>query len=72
MNDDKEDDFWNALGGRRDAKSSSDFNKPILEPRLFHITEKRAYEIFNFTQTVLQFITRTNKSHILHLIGFGI
>merc|ERR1712126_77751 len=35
------------------AKMVDDFNKPSLEPRLFHITEKRAFEIFNFKSSDL-------------------
>jgi len=49
MGDDGEEQFWSTLGlSSSDVKMVDDFNKPSLEPRLFHITEKRAFEIFNF------------------------
>ena len=53
MGDDGEEQFWSTLGlSSSDVKMVDDFNKPSLQPRLFHITEKRAFEIFNFKPSV--------------------
>ena len=54
MGDDGEDQFWSILGvSKDDTVVTPDFlNRPILEPRLFHITEKRPYEINNFRKSV--------------------
>ena len=54
MGDDGEDQFWSILGvSKDDTVVTPDFlNRPILEPRLFHITEKRPYEINNFSKSV--------------------
>ena len=52
------DDFWEALGGQGDySKVAVDFDKPILDPRLFHCKEMsngslRAIEINNFDKNV--------------------
>jgi len=56
------DDFWSALGGgpTSDFRSTrAGLNRPILPPRLFHITARpgrkvRAFEIFHFKQTDLE------------------
>lgn len=51
-----EDLFWTTLGVDAESvlKSSDDaFNKPVLDPRLFHITPKRVFEIFNFQKSDL-------------------
>jgi len=51
-----EDVFWTTLGVDAESvlKSSDDaFNKPVLDPRLFHITPKRVFEIFNFQKSDL-------------------
>jgi len=48
------DDFWDALGGKGDySRAAVNFDKPILEPRLFHCKEMsngtlRALEINHF------------------------
>lgn len=49
------DEFWEALGGKNDySKTALDFNKPILEPRLFHCQESgRVVKISNFEQNDL-------------------
>lgn len=54
-----EDLFWTTLGVDAESvlKSSDDaFNKPVLDPRLFHITPKRVFEIFNFQKSVSSII----------------
>jgi len=54
------DDFWEALGGQGDySKVAVDFDKPILDPRLFHCKEMsngslRAIEINNFDKNDMQ------------------
>ena len=52
------DEFWDALGGKGEySQVAVDFDKPILEPRLFHCKEMsngtlRALEINHFEQPV--------------------
>ena len=52
------DDFWDALGGKGDySRAAVNFDKPILEPRLFHCKEMsngslRALEINHFEKGV--------------------
>ena len=48
--DEDEDEFWKHVGNKDDVKSSRGLNKPLLEPRLFHLTKSRAFEIFNFSK----------------------
>jgi gelsolin len=53
------EEFWAGIGGQGDySKCAVDFDKPILEPRLFHCKEMssgvlKAIEINNFDQSVL-------------------
>ena len=50
-----EDVFWTTLGVDPESvlkSSDDDYNKPVLEPRLFHITQRRAFEINNFQKSV--------------------
>ena len=47
------DEFWDALGGKGDySRSAVNFDKPILEPRLFHCSGLRAIEINHFEKDV--------------------
>ena len=52
------DDFWDALGGKGDySRAAVNFDKPLLEPRLFHCKEMsngslRALEINHFEKGV--------------------
>ena len=53
----EEDTFWEALGGKEDYSAGVDINRPVLNPRLFHVVLKesgavRANEIYNFEQKV--------------------
>ena len=52
------DDFWDTLGGKGDySRAAVNFDKPLLEPRLFHCKEMsngslRALEINHFEKGV--------------------
>ena len=54
MGDDGEDQFWSILGVSKDDAlvTPEILNRPLLEPRLFHITARRPFEINNFKKSV--------------------
>ena len=54
IGDDGEDQFWSILGVSKDDAlvTPEILNRPLLEPRLFHITARRPFEINNFKKSV--------------------
>ena len=48
------EEFWTILGAEPGSEigDTDGVNAPILSPRLFHVTARRAWEIFNFRRSV--------------------
>ena len=54
MGEDGEDEFWSILGTDKEATlyTAETINRPLGEPRLFHVAVKRLFEISDFKKDV--------------------
>ena len=54
MGEEGEEEFWSILGADKEATlyTAERINRPLGEPRLFHVAVKRLFEISDFKKDV--------------------
>ena len=67
------EEFWAILGSEPGSEIPNQelLTGPVLSPRLFHVTARRAWEIFNFKQAVTFYLIRRQLATSTHCEGSG-